>query len=268
MAGEWRRAAVAAALGMGAQPSASSTARRMARLELPPIQMGGRGCWSGPGQRDVSPSATKWRPSKLKDLPRPRRLHGHDGLVGQLVALGEVHPEGGELDLLVAGADAQDDPAAGQDVEGGRRLGREEGVLVGEDGQVGLEPNGGGGGGGEGQGDERVEGVVAAGAHPGVTRDRVLGDEDGVEAGGLGAAGHLGHRRTGDELLGQVDPLRRQPQRDLHGVPPTPAPARAPPAPLSAGGARARRQRPVSAAVPDNECLGCSVLTREPTSGQ
>ena len=42
-------AAVLAGLENGIHPSPSSTARRSARRELPPIQIGGCGCWAGRG---------------------------------------------------------------------------------------------------------------------------------------------------------------------------------------------------------------------------
>src|SRR5262249_58584532 len=47
--GVLRRAALSAGLGNGIQPSPSSTARRSARRELPPIQIGGGGGGTGPG---------------------------------------------------------------------------------------------------------------------------------------------------------------------------------------------------------------------------
>src|SRR5262245_66383986 len=63
-------------------------------------------------------------------LAAPDALHGEDGLVGQLVALGVVDAERGELRLQVAGRDPDDDAPPGERVERGDRLRREEGVPV------------------------------------------------------------------------------------------------------------------------------------------
>ena len=57
-----------AGLGMGFQPSACSTARRIARFEFPPIQIGGLGRCTGRGRATVS-TAEKWRPSMVTGSP-------------------------------------------------------------------------------------------------------------------------------------------------------------------------------------------------------
>ena len=81
--------------------------------------------------------------------PGPLRLHGSNRLVGQLVALGEVNAEGGELRLEIAGADPEDHPPAGERVERRHRLGRGKRVAVGGDVEVGLQPEPRGRGSGE-----------------------------------------------------------------------------------------------------------------------
>ena len=48
--GVFRAGDVDAGFGNGHQPSAASTARRIARRLLPPIQMGGHGCCTGRGR--------------------------------------------------------------------------------------------------------------------------------------------------------------------------------------------------------------------------
>ena len=63
-----------------------------------------------------------------------------DGLVGEAAALGEGDAEDVELGLDVAGADAEDDPAARELVEGGERLGRHQRVAVGGDVDVAQQP--------------------------------------------------------------------------------------------------------------------------------
>ena len=115
-------------------------------------------------------------------LARPGQGQDLEGLVEELVALVEVDAEGPELRLQVAGGRAQDHPPARQRVEGGHRLRQQERVAVGDHGDVGEEPQPLGCRRGPGEGDEGVEGVVAAGVQPAVRRHRVLGEGQGVEA--------------------------------------------------------------------------------------
>ena len=60
--------ATRAGLGNGDQPSASSTARRMARRLFPPIHIGGPGRWRGLGSM-VFPEARNPEPSKVVLAP-------------------------------------------------------------------------------------------------------------------------------------------------------------------------------------------------------
>ena len=120
----------------------------------------------------------------------PGGAHGDDRLVGELVALGVVDAERCELRFEVAGADADDDPTAREGVERRDRLRRQERVAVGGDQQVEVAVGSPGRRRrGEAQRDERVEGVVTTGGQPPVGRDRMVGHEDGVEAGRLGGPG-------------------------------------------------------------------------------
>jgi hypothetical protein len=121
IAGVRRRLACCAGLKIGIQPSPSSTARRIARLLLPPTQIGGCGCWSGPRERGV-PVGREVAALERDAAAAPRRLHRTDRLVGQLVALRERHAERGELRLEVSGGEAEDEAPAGEHVEARRRL--------------------------------------------------------------------------------------------------------------------------------------------------
>src|SRR5207244_2504852 len=82
---------------------------------------------------------------------------GPDRLVGEVVALREGHAQGRELGLQVASRHAEDEAAAGEDVEARGRLRGEEGVPVGEHVDEGEEPDARGGGGGDGEGEARIE---------------------------------------------------------------------------------------------------------------
>ena len=60
--------------------------------------------------------------------------------------------------------------------------------------------------------------MVAAGGEPAVARERMLGDEAGVEARGLGAARHLGDGGAADELVTGVDAVGRKLQGEAHSA--------------------------------------------------
>lgn len=102
------RAASVAGLGNGLQPSADSTARRMARRLLPPIHRGA-GALARPGEHRVArgPEAGA---GEGHALPGPGRLQGVERLVQHVVPPGEVGTQGLELRLQVAGAEPHEGP--------------------------------------------------------------------------------------------------------------------------------------------------------------
>ena len=108
--------AVAPLARPGAGPPATSRRPRSAARRA----CTGRGCCPKlpPHQPNSSAHAARM-PSMASSVSRPRSANGHAEHV--------------ELGLDVAGADAEDDPAAGQLVERGERLGRRERVAVGGD---------------------------------------------------------------------------------------------------------------------------------------
>ena len=204
---------------MGVHPSARSTARRIARFEFPPTQIGGCGDCTGRGSI-VCPRTSKCRPVSCTPLSVHARAHRDERLVEQLVALVEVDAEGAELGLQVAGAHAERQPPAGQHVEAHRRLRGEERVAVRDDAEVGEQPHGGGrAAAANDERDERVERVVAAGGEPLVFGVRVLGDEHAVNPASSAARAHDGDRVGADELVARVDAVRREPDVELHTRP-------------------------------------------------
>jgi hypothetical protein len=86
--------------------------------------------------------------------PAPGRLHQVQGLVGELVALVEVHPQGGKLPFQISGGHPEYDPAARQGVESGDRLGGQEGVPIRQYAEVGLQTDAAGARRRESEGDE------------------------------------------------------------------------------------------------------------------
>src|SRR6266446_3115739 len=100
-------------------------------------------------QRRVAPG-DEVPPLDVDALAAPRGLHGPDRLVVEVVALLEGHAEGRELGLQVARRHAEDEAAAGEDVEARGRLRGEEGVAVRQDVDEGEEPDARGRRGGEG----------------------------------------------------------------------------------------------------------------------
>ena len=188
----------------------AAPARRRAAGDEPPTQIGGPPAWRGPGllaEAAVAPA----------ELVGPRRPDAVDGLVGQPAPLGERDAEHVELGLDVAGADAEDDPAAGQLVEGGEGLGRDERVPVGGDVDVAEQP---GALGDAGEPAEGGDGVVPDGAHrlgPVGGDGDVVADGDVVEAGLVAGPGDGGELvAAGGRLprLGVVGRLRLH--RQLH----------------------------------------------------
>jgi hypothetical protein len=155
-------------------------------------------------------------PPDREALAAPDLLHGDECLVRELVAFGEVGAERGELGLEVARREPDDDAPPGEHVEGGDRLGREEGVPVGGDEHVRLDAEPGGRRRDEREGDEGVEGLVAAAREPTVFGRGVVRHERRVEAGHLGGPGHLGNGLCGDEFFAPGDAVRRQLHREAH----------------------------------------------------
>ena len=65
--------------------------------------------------------------------------------------------------------------------------------------------------------DEGIERVMSAGRDPARRRQRVIGDGDGVEAGGLRGARHRGDRVGRDELRAGVDVIGGELHGEAHG---------------------------------------------------
>jgi hypothetical protein len=147
---------------------------------------------------------------------RPGGIQGDQRLVQAVVAVGEGGPERLELRLEVARAESHHHATTAQDVEGGDPLGRQEGIAIGEDEQVGVEQDPAGGRSGERQRHQWIQGVVAPVGQPVVPGERVLGGVDGAESDGLGGGGQLADGAGGEELLAAVDPVGGQPERDAH----------------------------------------------------
>ena len=123
----------------------------------------------------------------------PDGAHGGEVVVGARAAAGHRYADGGHLRLEVPGADAEQEPAARQHVEGGRLLGEDERVPLREDDDPGGEQQPLGGGGHEAEVHERVEdrvlGLHRRGHHPRARHDDVLAGPDRVEAELLGEPG-------------------------------------------------------------------------------
>ncbi|KJY45469.1 hypothetical protein VR46_14610 [Streptomyces sp. NRRL S-444] len=141
------------------------------------------------------------------------------GLVEEGSAAGEVGAEDLELLLHVAGADAEDQPAAREVVEGGVLLGAEQRVAQAQDRDVAQQADVLGDPGQEGEGGHRV---VPDGAHgsgePARDGDVVTGG-DVPEAGPVGGPRHLGEVDGGGRGLpglGVDGALRLD--RELHPV--------------------------------------------------
>jgi len=73
-------------------------------------------------------------------IGRPRLEHHLEALVEPLVGLFHRNAESGELVVPVALADAEVDPAAGEQVYGGDLLGQQHGVVPGQRNHRGAEP--------------------------------------------------------------------------------------------------------------------------------
>ena len=208
--------AAATGFGNGTQPWPSSTARRIARLLLPPTQIGGCGWLTGRGRivTDASPEV----PALDRDrVLGPHPPHHLDALVEQLVALVELHAQRAELRAQVAGRDAEDHPTVRERVERRHALRREERVAVRGDVHVGLQPQRRRRRGRERQPDERLERVVTTAFEPLVVGGGMVRHVDGVEARRFGRRGHLPDRRAGDELVRLIDVIDREPHAESHG---------------------------------------------------
>ena len=167
------------------------------------------------------PRVRKFRPIDLDLVVGPDAAHHVDRLVGELVALVEVDAQRRELGLEVAGRDAEDHAPAGEHVEAQHRLRGEERVAVREHEDVRLHAQPCRGRGRERQRDERIERVVAAAREPLDVGRGMVGDEARVEAGVLRGRRARHHRLAGDELLGAVDVVGGQPDREAHRRDPT-----------------------------------------------
>src|SRR6185369_11928289 len=125
----------------------------------------------------------------------PQRAHDRDGLVGEDAALLERRAHRLHLVLDRADADAQDQPAAAEDVERRRGLGQADGVVVRQHQHGGPQPHA-----------RRARGHVAQQRQRLVVRpaadplehvphvEDVIVDPDGVEAEQLGALGEADQR--------------------------------------------------------------------------
>ena len=69
----------------------------------------------------------------------PQGTHRVDVLIGDRAALGVVRPDGAELRLQVADADAQQEPPAGQDVDAGDLLGQGDRIALGQQEDAGAQ---------------------------------------------------------------------------------------------------------------------------------
>jgi NAD(P)-dependent dehydrogenase (short-subunit alcohol dehydrogenase family) len=118
----------------------------------------------------------------------PCRPHGHESFIGASPPIVEVGSERVELGSQIPDAHPEDDPAARQRVERGDGLRREIGLAVAENQQVGVEPQAGRGRSGETQRNEGVERGVATTPQPLFGRCGMVGDEHGIDPGGLGGA--------------------------------------------------------------------------------
>jgi hypothetical protein len=142
-----------------------------------------------------------------------------DRFVERGAATGELDAERGELRLEVAGADAEDHPAAGQRVECGERLRRRQRMTIRRHPHVRQQADLPGR---RRQEAERRNGVVPDGRHRRGVRARhadVIGHgevEEAVAIAGLGDATHLGVASRRLPRLDEGRALRRD--RQLHAV--------------------------------------------------
>ena len=146
----------------------------------------------------------------------PEGAHGREVVVGAGAPVGHGHADGGHLGLEVAGADAEQEPPAGQHVEGGGLLGEDERVPLREDDDPGGEQQPLGGGGHEAEVHERVEDRVLRlhrrRRHPWARHHDVLAGPDRVEA------ELLGEPSDGDRVVRAVGRTRVDAEHaELHG---------------------------------------------------
>ena len=133
-------------------------------------------------------------------LASPDQAHDLERLVEQLVALVEVDPDRVELLTEIAGAHAEDDPAAAEAIEGGDGLREDPRVAIRQRGEVRQQPQPARRGSGESEPDEGVECVMAARFEPGVVRERVLGQRHRVEPRRRGSLRHRGEGVEREQL--------------------------------------------------------------------
>ena len=186
----------------GSQPSPNRAVRRRAAGDEPPTQMGGRGLCTGRGL-SPTPDAGQRGPVEHRELVDQPGGQAGDGLVGGRTPVVERRAHQVELLVDVAGPHPADDPAPGQDVEGGELLGRPQRVAEGHHVDVGEEPDVGGD---PGQPAQRGDRVVPGGAHgPGQPfgDEGVVAHPDVEEAGRLAGQCHPGQFvRAGRRLPG------------------------------------------------------------------
>jgi len=109
------------------------------------------------------------------------RLDRADVVVAQLAALPERQTQVRELRLVPAHADAENETPARGLVDGGRRLGRDEGAAVGEHDHAGAEVDAAGAAGEEGEERERIGPVAAVVLGRGRLGQDVVGHEHAVD---------------------------------------------------------------------------------------
>ena len=179
-------------------------------------------------------------------LAREGRVEDVQHLVEHLGAAVVGHAEGGEVHLLVADAQAQHQPPAGEVVEHDRVLGQAHRVVQRPGQHGGADPDARGLGGQVGQHQQRRD------DRPGPARLVELGQQDGVEARRRGRPG-LGRElveQARDVALGPGDRQHQAvPHRATRGGRPRrcrPSPARRPPSPPARPSPCPRPRRPRS----------------------
>ena len=121
------------------QPSPAVAARRRARSLLPPRISGTS---TGSGESCTLPNENSG-PSCENDVAAPRPPQDRQRLVHAGGAVVERHAERVELLLQPAGADAEQEPTAGDVLQGERHAGREQRVTQGQDEDPGRQSQAG-----------------------------------------------------------------------------------------------------------------------------
>jgi hypothetical protein len=113
-------------------------------------------------------------PVEAADFAGPGAQQNLDGLVEELVAIGELDTKSSELGAEIAGPQHEGGSSAGQHVDGGHRLAEEQRVPVRHHGQQRHHPQLPGGRGQKSKAGERVQRFVAAVLEPFPGRRRVI----------------------------------------------------------------------------------------------